>query len=503
MTLLIKNVRVLGTNKKLPETADVFVNSDKISAIGSFPNKSADEVIDGQGAYLAPGFIDVNTDSDHYLSIFDHPSQDDFLKQGVTTIVGGTCGSSLAPLLYGSLESIQKWGDVSKVNVDWHSLQEFLSIFDKKPLAVNFATLIGHSTIRRAIVGEQFRSLTKNELEIFAGTLRRAMKEGGFGFSTGLSYVHSYRTPYSEIEFLAKVAKEQNGIYATHLRKSGSEIGESIGETVKLSRKVGIKIVVNHFMPLLGAEKNYEAALAEIESLPADLDFHFDVYPSDTSVLALYTFLPLWVQSGGREVMLSNIKDNYFQPRIIKDFPEINPEDFILAQAPGNDFLVGRSLKELSKIYNFTDCREALLKLMLATELRGIVFYKNINEHLVKRAMVSKRSLIASNAASISGSGKSVVLKPERATSTFTKFLNLVESEKLMPLEEAIRKITIEPARILGLRGRGFIQEGNFADLVIFRNGEIKFVVVNGSTALKDAAFTGRFVGRALQHNAG
>src|SRR3989344_5423724 len=105
MTLLIKNVRILGGAETFSGTKDVFINGDKISAIGNFSGKDADTVIEGQGAYLAPGFIDVNTDSDHYFSLFDYPEQDDFLRQGVTTIIGGMCGSSLAPLLYGSLES--------------------------------------------------------------------------------------------------------------------------------------------------------------------------------------------------------------------------------------------------------------------------------------------------------------------------------------------------------------------------------------------------------------
>ena len=139
MTLLIKNVRVLGGVKEFPDLCDVFVTDDKIAAIGNFPDKKADEVLDGQGAYLSPGFIDINTDSDHYLTLFDHPSQEDFLRQGVTTIFGGMCGSSLAPLLYGTLESVRKWGGSEDYgNVDWHTMGEFLETLNKRPLAVNF-----------------------------------------------------------------------------------------------------------------------------------------------------------------------------------------------------------------------------------------------------------------------------------------------------------------------------------------------------------------------------
>src|SRR5579863_3016540 len=140
MTLLIKNVRIVGGVREFPDNCDLFINGEKISAIGNFPAKKADEVVDGQGAYLSPGFIDVNTGSDHYLTLFEYPSQEDFLKQGVTTIFGGMCGASLAPLVYGELESLRKWGATDRINVNWHSVAEFLHLLDQHPLGVNFGT---------------------------------------------------------------------------------------------------------------------------------------------------------------------------------------------------------------------------------------------------------------------------------------------------------------------------------------------------------------------------
>jgi len=517
MTLLIKNVRILGSPRgeaggtgKYPEPADVFVNGDKISAIGNFPNKKADEAIEGGGNYLSPGFIDVNTDSDHFLTLFEHPQQEDFIKQGVTTIIGGMCGASLAPLLYGGLESMREWGNADKVNVNWHTMAEFLALLDKKPLAVNFATLVGHSTVRRAIIGERTRDLSKNELAVFGGTLRRALAEGGFGLSTGLGYVHGFKTPYSEIKFLAKIVKDYGGVYATHLRKSGGELMDSVEETIKVAKETGVKTIVSHFMPLIGAEKQYQEALAKIESLPEVQDFHFDVYPYDTSILALYTFLPPWVKSDGRDAMLANIKDEWLRPRIEKDIAPINPENFVVANTPGRDFLVGRSLKDLCEIYNLRSYRAAILKLMEITELKATIFYKNINRNLIKLAIKNPRSLIASNSASFVESGRA--LKPERAVSTFTKFLSLAAAENIMPLEAAIKKITIEPARKFGLAGRGLIKEGNFADLTLFslrepqenvpdgKNAEIKAVVVNGGVAFKEGSTGERLYGKALRH---
>lgn len=499
MTLLVKNVQVVGGPPDLPERVDVFISGDKISAIGNFADKKADHVMDGGGAYLAPGFIDVNTDSDHYLSLFDNPGQEDFVKQGVTTIIGGHCGSSLAPLLYGSLESVQKWTDTRQVNVDWHTIAEFLSMIEKKQLGVNFMTVVGHSTIRRALIGESLRDLTKNELVVFGETVRKAMVEGAAGFSTGLAYVHSRQTPYQEIKYLAAIAKDYGGVYTTHLRKSGAELPDAIDETIRVGQDTGASILISHFQPILGAEKEYESALGRIDELSAGWDFHFDMYPFETSVLPLYTFLPLWVQNGGVEVMNSNIHDSWLQQRIIKDFPKIKPNDFVVAQATGNDSLVGQSLGELMESYYFADPREALLKLMLTTKLKASILYKNINADLIRRGLLHRRSLIASNAASFGDKRK--MEKPERASQTFTKFLSLIENEKIMPLEEGIRKITAEPARKFRLRGRGEIKEGNFADLVCFRGSEIRFTIVNGIVEYKEGAMTGTLAGRPLKHH--
>ena len=184
MSLLIRNVRVLGSQKKLPERADVFVAGTTISAIGSFPKKEADVTIDGEGAYLAPGFIDVDTTSDHYLSLFEDLGQEDFLRQGVTTMIGGHCGASLAPLYYGELSSFRKWANLRAVNVNWHTLREFLSVLQRRRPGVNFGTFAGHSTMRREITGDAIRDLTRNEIRVMGGILDRALKEGAFGLST-------------------------------------------------------------------------------------------------------------------------------------------------------------------------------------------------------------------------------------------------------------------------------------------------------------------------------
>lgn len=501
MTLLIKNVRIVGGARDFPEPVDVFIAYDKISAIGSFPNKKADQVLDGQGAYLSPGFIDVDTSSDHYLTLFDYPSQEDFLRQGVTTIFGGTCGSSLAPLLYGSLESVRKWsGSEDKINVDWHTMKEFLETLDRRPLAVNFGTLVGHATIRRALVGDALRDLTKNELGVFAATLARAMHEGGFGLSTGLGYVHGRHTPYSELRKLAEIVKDYRGVYATHLRDSGIGVLASIDETIKLAKDAGARTLVSHFVPVANAKKEYEEALARIEALPDAVDFNFDIYPFDEMLLPIYTFLPGWAQTGGQQAMLATLNDEWLMKRVKSDTPMIDEEHCVVAQAPGNDFFVGKTLREMKDIYGMTDVRDVLHRLMIETKLQGTLLYKTLDDDLVRRALGSKRSFVASNAPSFDERvERRRLYKSDRTTHTFPAFLSLAE-HGLMPLDEAIHKLTLAPARKFGLVGRGQIKEGNFADLVCFKSGDFKFTIVNGKVVMKEGKFENLFPGKALRH---
>lgn len=502
MTLLIRNVEILGGTRDFPEPMDVFVAGDKISSIGHFPAKHADEILDGQGAYLSPGFIDVDNDSDHYLTLFDYPSQDDFLKQGVTTVFGGMCGSSMAPLLYGSLESMRKWGGGEEVaNVNWHTMAEFLAAIDKHPLGVNFGTLIGHSTVRRALVGDELRDLTKNELNVFSATVRRALKEGAFGLSTGLGYVHGRNASPVELKAFAGIVREFDGIYATHLRDLGDGVEGSVNETIALAESSGVKTLISHFVPLAHSREHYLAALKSIEALPASVDLHFDIYPFDRMLMPIYTFLPLWAQNGGTAKMLENVADPWLAKRILKEMDAFSAEYTTIAQAPGNDFLVGKSLKEVAEIYGVRDPREAMLRLMAETRLRGVMLAKVIDEDLARQALASPRGFIASNAPSFGVMKGRKQLKTELTTSTFPAFLSLAE-HGLLPLRDAVLKITREPAREFGMALRGEIKEGNFADLVCFKNGEFKFTIVNGRVAVKNGEFQDVFAGRALRHAA-
>lgn len=492
---LIRSVQVIDGSGKPPYKADVLLSGDHISAIGTYPNKKANTIINGLGYYLTPGFIDVNTDSDHYLSLFTNPSQEDFLIQGVTTTIGGMCGASLAPLLYGSLESIQKWSDINQINVDWHTTADFFKTFGRIKLGVNFGTLAGHATIRRAILGEQSRDLTENEMNVFEHTLERAMKEGALGLSTGLGYVHSQGVPYAEIKRLAKIVARYGGVYATHLRNEKDKLLESVNETIKITQETGVKTMISHFRPLMGYEKHYEAALGIIEK-QSKLDLHFDNYPFDTSVVPIYTLLPKWMQIGGIAAMLSNLERIKNDERLITDLLKLKNMEIIVARAPSAKYLVGKSLADFARNQDL-DQPQALIKLMRVTGLRAVVFHKNINHDLVVKSLTSEKGLIASNGAGLPN--RPDVLKHERFYNTFPKFLHIVMEDKIMPLETAIKKITNIPAQKFNLKNRGLVKEGYVADLTMFNEEGIANVFVGGQLSVKDGQFNGTLAGKVLK----
>lgn len=494
--VLIKNVQVVDGSGKPPFRSEVLLQDDRISAIGNFPTKQAEVVVDGLGSYLFPGFIDINTDSDHYLSLFTFPSQKDFLAQGVTTIVGGQCGSSLAPLLYGTLESIRKWTDVNQINVDWHTMAEFFKAIGRLRLGVNFGTLVGHSTIRRALVGEELRDLTAPEMVVFSKILKEALDQGALGLSTGLSYAHSRQTPYGELKELASIVAKNNAVYTTHLRDEERGLVAAVNETMRLSRETGVRTVISHLRPHKGFENDFQTALDAVNSAPETVRLYFDTYPFDVSIVPVYTLLPVWAQNGGLEVMRQNIETPETRERILKELPVFQPGDLTVAQAFNAPYLVGKPLGMIAENRGLKNLNEALLELMRITDLRSLVFYKNLDLDRVTKSLASTRSLVASNAASLPA--QTAFVQHERFINTFPKFLAIAQQEK-WPLESVIKKITSQPAEIFNIKNRGLIKEGYFADLVLWKNNKVQATFVNGQLAYDEGKFLDIYAGQIVK----
>ena len=289
--------------------------------------------------------------------------------------------------------------------------------------------------------------------------------------------------------------ERHNGVYATHLRNEESGLIASLQETIRLTEDTGIKTLINHLRPVYGYETEWERGLSLIENSknPINIDLH----PFAYSVVPIYTLLPLWAQNGGLELMMSHLNNSSIRERIEKSLPKLTGSEIVISSAPQNEYLVGRSLKNFINTRQIKNVSRGLIDLMRLVKLRATILYNNVNPEIFLRNLARQPVWIASNSASFRNDTE--ILKPESALKTFPKFLKLVTEKGLMPLPLAIKKITYEPALKFGIEDRGVIQEGAFADLVVFKDSLIKDVILNGEVALSEGTISQKMNGRILR----
>lgn len=480
MTLLIRGGQVLGSSKRDVLRADIFVHGEKISAIGNFPNKKADTVIDAQGCYVSPGFIDIHTESDHTFGIFEDPAQEYALKQGITTTIGGHGGASLAPLLYGSLDAITEWSLGKEANINWHTVREFLAHIERRPLGINFGTLIGYTTIREALVGEKQRALSKNEMAIFRTLLARSLHEGGLGLSVDAKTLLSHAIPRAELKTLARLLKKHGGIFApTFGYVHGEELVRLVETVLQIAKESNVTTLISHLLPLRDDQKHFAAALNLIASFPLSQKLYFDIPRAEETLLPIKMLLPRWAQKETNEETWAQFADPWLTSKIAKEMPYGNPSHTILVSAHRHPMFLGKSVKELMRAYGIKHPGEMLLKIMADTRFRAAVFYRHLNNEELARASRLPHALFGSY-----GGG----------AHTNTRELPAPQ------LLAHIPKLTRLPAKLLNLKDRGEVQEGYFADLVGFGSDGIRFVVVNGVLTVEGGVPRGVRAGKALHH---
>jgi N-acyl-D-aspartate/D-glutamate deacylase len=312
-TILIKNTQVIDGIGGAARKADVLVKKDKISAIANSINYKAKETIDAMGAYLAPGFVDINNNADRTLDIFDSSYCTNLLKQGITSIIGGHNGFSLAPLIYGSLEAIRPWADVRKINVDWYSLREFFRTFKKRKIGVNFGTFLGHTTVRYDIIHDAhklvFRDLTANELAVLNSVMEKNLKAGAFGISVGLDYPLTAKTSYFEIKKMAETVAKAGTILSYNLKDSKGEIVDSVKKAIFLAKETGVKMLINNFRALEEAFK-----LIEENSVNADINFCVNLDDDLETTQKILKNDKALISSGGFKKFLGLVKNGNLMP---------------------------------------------------------------------------------------------------------------------------------------------------------------------------------------------
>ncbi len=519
--LIIKNGTVVDGSGEKSFTADLGIVKDKIIKVGDLKQATAKETINAEGKCVAPGFIDILDHSDSFWTLFKIPRLDSKITQGITTIVGGNCGSSLAPLVSKeAIKSIQKWTDIGDVHVNWQTVKEFLDEVQRVGLGLNFATLIGHETLRRGLLGDEVRKITIEEIGMMNNMLKRGLDEGAFGMSTGLVFSHAKLASFEEIKILTNTLKKENALYASHIRGEVEDLLPNINETLQIGREVGVSIEISH---LKAVGKSYwpdmKRALEMIDIAHDEgVSIEFDIYPYTTTGSVLYILLPDWASSGGREKMIARLKNSDLRKKIIKEMKQLNYDyhKLIVSICPCNKNVVGKKISSIAANQGIS-CEEAIIELLISTNGQVITFNEVLSEENIELALKNPLCTVASTDAAYNRAYvRTGEMVHPRCFGAFSKILGrYVREKKTLKLEEAIYKMSGKPAQKVGIKKRGLLKDNYFADIVIFDpktvtdqadfqnpyqySEGIAYVFVNGKMVIKEGKHTGELAGKVLR----
>lgn len=544
LDVIIKNAVILDGSGDKRYKGDLGIKKDRIEKIGELSNEKAKKIIDATGKLITPGFVDILNQSDSYLGILKSPSLESLIRQGITTILVGHCGSSLAPLgsrtlnnvlskwagffstivlppneSVEALKSIRRYSDITGVNINWITVKEYLKEIEKKGIAVNMATLVGHSTIRRNMVKDEKRQLTEIEISHFQEVLEDSIQEGAFGLSTGLTFAHSYFVDTKELVELSKTLKAQGGKHYINLRQKGDGLTESVLEVVDIAKNTGVGVEISYFKTSGKYKKEAEEALKIMEKANQEgLEVNFDFYPYDHSWSVLYTNLPRWAYDGSREDLLKRLENKETYQKILAELKKTKNDfqDFTISSCPYNQTYVGRTIEDVAKTRNISS-EEAVLDVLKGCQGHAVCLNSQENDTILDLLAVHPLSIIVSGGAGYSADyEKEGQLIHPRCFGAFPRFIKrYVKEKKLLSFEKAIQKMTSMPALKAGIIDRGFIEENMKADLVLmdeknitdratydnpflFPEG-IEMVMVNGAIAFENGTLSKNFYGQIIR----
>ena len=468
LDILIQNGTVIDGTGNPAKKLDVAIQNGRIVELAPKIDAKATRVIDATGKFVSPGFIDIQNHSDSYWTLFDQPGQSSLLSQGITTIIVGNCGSSLAPLVSPeSIKTIQKWHNLTGLNVNWATFSELFQTLSAQGLGVNVGSLVGHATVRRGILGDTLRELSRDEMRSIEKLTAEALEQGALGMSYGLVYAHEVNSSHDELVNLAKLLKPANKYLSVHLRSESSQILESVDEAIDLAIAAGVKVKISHLK--VRGKPNWHLAeklLAKLElAYHRGIPVNFDVYPYDTSWSVLYTYLPKWAYEGGRDAIVKNLADETSRRKIL-DYLRTREYEYgkIVIASSVSDQLIGKTVADIAKAQNVSPA-EAVLNI-LAVSAQAVVFDHNLSEEHMEVLAGSALSMIATDGAGYDS--KQAGLVHPRCFGTMPKFLRMTREKKIDGWEFAISKITAEPAKLLGLSDRGVLAKNAAADIVVF-----------------------------------
>ena len=522
--VLILGAEVLDGTGREGYAGDVGLKGDKIAAVeragrleGAREGTAAGggEVVEGRGLTLCPGFIDAHSHSDAYLLL--EPSAASKVMQGVTTEITGNCGASAAPRLPG-YRMPSDWA-AQRYPREWGSVADYRAALEEARPAVNSRMLVGHRTIRAAVTGEASRAATPDEVRKMVRLMEQALDEGGGGMSTGLVYAPAMFAAREELVALAAAAGRAGGVYATHMRSEGARLLEGIAEALEIGREAGVPVQISHLKT--SGKANWgkvEAALAAIGAArSAGQDVAADRYPYTASCTDLDILLPEWAGQGGREAILGRLRDAGTRARILREVREERSEDYWEGVRIGftrHAGWAGRKLVEFAKERGL-DGAEAMVTLIDEDGLGTMGIFGGMCEDNMRRIWREPWVMGGSDASIRAPWGPLGEDFPHpRAYGTFGAWWRMGREPGGLGLAETVRKCTSLPAKRFGLKGRGEIRAGAYADVLLLRADEfrdeatygephrfctgLREMWINGVRTVRDGKLTGERGGRYL-----
>ncbi len=525
--VILRGGMVYDGSGDAPRPADVALKGDRIVAVGDLAGAEAKSVVDVQGLAVAPGFINMLSWSTDSL-LTDGRGQSE-IRQGVTTQVMGE-GNSWGPVNPAIKKRMKAEQTDIKYDIEWNTLGEYLYFLQRRGVSQNVASYLGATTVREYVLGLDNKKPTADELEQMRRLVGREMRDGALGIASALEYAPAYYADTQELIELCKVAARYKGKYISHMRSEGQRLLEGIDELIRISREANIPAEIYHFKAS-GKEnwKKMDAAIAKVEAARRDgLAITANMYGYTAGAAPLTACIPPWAMEGGELDMRRRLRDPDSRRRVVADirdktdWPNFyhetgSPENIVLISFKQETLkpLQGKTLADVAR-QRGKDPVETLLDLLLEDQSSIGAAYFITGEENIRKLMPLPWVSFGSDEAAQAPEGVFLKSLPHpRAYGNFARVLGkYTRDEKLMTLQAAVRKLTRLPATNLGLDHRGRLEEGYFADVVVFDPKTIadratyekphqyavgvKHVFVNGVPVLKDGVHTGATPGRAL-----
>ena len=522
--LVISNALVHDGQGGRPFEADIGIAAATIQTIGKVKAGRGKLVIDAKGMVVSPGFIDVHDHTD--VSLIVNPKAESVIHQGITTLVSGNCGGSVFPIPDSTFEEDKERAKaVYGIDLTWRDMPGFFSRLEEKGIAPNYSTLVGHGSIRGAVVGFSDRPPSPEELEEMKSLVEENIRGGAFGLSSGLPYTPGCFARPDELTELCRVVARYGGVYATHMRNEDEGILESLDESIGAARDSGARLQVAHLK--IGGYRNWskvDAALARIDlAKQQGVDIFCDRYSYIASSTGLSSYFPFWALEGKTEDFLRRLQDPALDAKLRADLAKVEDRlgswDKVLISEvylEKNRPLQGKNILEAARAagkqpYDFI--RDLLIeeKAMVGR----IAFFGS--EDVLKKFLAHPLVGVGCDGSALAPYGVLSRGKPHpRNYGTFPRALGkYVREEKVVPLEEMIKKMTATPASRFGFEKRGRLEPGFYADLVVFDPDNIadratwvdphqypvgvEYVIVNGQVVVEHNVHTGRLPGKILR----